>query len=113
MRGTFAAAVAEVERIEHKYSRYDPESLVSAINSAAAVGGSIDVDDETAALLDYAFACYAKSSGMLDITAGLLRRVWQFSSGRLPDPESVQSLLPRIGLDKNPDPFNQKQINRL
>jgi thiamine biosynthesis lipoprotein len=96
----FASAVAEVERIERKYSRYDPRSLVSAINRAAAIGGGVDIDDETAALLDYAFACHAKSDGLFDITAGLLRRVWQFSSGRLPDVESVRSLLPLIGLEK-------------
>ena len=96
----FASAAAEVERIERKYSRYDPQSLVSAINNAAAIGGCVVIDDETSALIDYAFACYAKSDGLFDITAGLLRRVWQFSSQQLPDKNSVQSLLPRIGLDK-------------
>jgi thiamine biosynthesis lipoprotein len=96
----FAAAVAETERIEKKYSRYDPQSFVSKINETAAIGGSIDIDDETAALLDFAFACHAKSDGLFDITAGILRQVWKFASGRLPDEASVRALLPRIGLDK-------------
>src|SRR5665213_761566 len=54
----FASAAAEVERIERKYSRYDPHSLVSKINRAGATAGSVDIDDETSALIDYAFTCY-------------------------------------------------------
>ena len=96
----FAAALAEVERIERKYSRYDPHSLVSEINRAGAAGSSIDLDAETAALIDHAFACHAKSGGLFDITAGVLRHVWDFKSGRLPEPGAVETLLPRIGLDK-------------
>ncbi len=96
----FAAATAEIDRIERKYSRYDSDSLLSAINRVGAASGEIEVDDETAALLDYAFACHAKSGGAFDITAGILRKCWDFSSGRLPEAEAVASLLPRIGLDK-------------
>jgi FAD:protein FMN transferase len=96
----FAAALAEVERIERKYSRYDRRSFVSAINERAAAGQSITVDDETAALLDYAYACHAKSDGLFDISAGILRQCWNFSSGQLPDVASVRALLPRIGLTK-------------
>src|ERR1700722_20554530 len=65
----FAAAVAETERIEKKYSRYDPQSFVSKINETAAIGGSIDIDDETAALLDFAFALPPKRGGLFDVTA--------------------------------------------
>jgi thiamine biosynthesis lipoprotein len=96
----FAAALAEVERIETKYSRYLPGSVTSAINAVAAAGGSIVVDEETAALLDYAAACYARSSGLFDITSGLLRTCWDFASGRLPAPEAVTALLDRVGFDK-------------
>ena len=32
------AAIAEVRRIETRYSRYDPESIVSRINAAAGSG---------------------------------------------------------------------------
>lgn len=94
----FAAALTESERIELKYSRYDPQSFVSVINQAGAAGMSIEVDEETAALLDYAFACHRKSDGLFDITAGVLRRCWNFSSGQLPTKEAIQALLPCIGL---------------
>jgi thiamine biosynthesis lipoprotein len=66
----------------------------------AAAGGALEVDDETAALLDYAFACHRKSGGLVDITTGLLRRAWDFSSGRTPSPAEIGRWLPFVGLDK-------------
>ena len=93
-------AVEEVMRIERRYSRYRSDSDLAAINRVAEEGGSIDVDRETAGLLDYAFAAYEMSDGLFDITSGLLRRAWDFKSGRLPDPAVLDALLPRVGLDK-------------
>lgn len=95
-----AAATAEALRIEQKYSRYRSNSVVSELNRVADQGGSVDVDDETAGLIDYAFACYEKSDGLFDISSGILRRVWDFSGRRLPSPGSIAGLLPRIGLDR-------------
>lgn len=95
-----AEAEAEVLRIEHRYTRYRPESLLSEINRAAAAGVPIDVDEETAALVDYAFAAHRKSGGLFDITTGILRRAWNFSSGNLPDQSAIERLLPFVGLDK-------------
>lgn len=94
------AAIAEVERIEGAYSRYREDSILAVINRTAARGESIQVDDETAALLDYAFACHRMSSGLFDITSGILRRAWNFSTGRPPAAEDVAALLPHIGMDK-------------
>jgi|GEM_PF-4167520 len=37
---------------------------------------------------------------MFDITSGLLRKAWDFSSGNLPSRDAIAELLPRIGLDK-------------
>lgn len=47
MRKAAAAAIAEVQRIEKKYSRYTEDSIVSRINRAAGQ------DAETAGLLDF------------------------------------------------------------
>lgn len=91
------AALAEIQRIEARYSRYHPDSDLSAINRAAALGESITLDEETAGLLDFAAACHAGSGGLFDITSGLLRRAWDFRSQRIPDPREVGDLLPRIG----------------
>ncbi|MCX7174773.1 MAG: FAD:protein FMN transferase [Proteobacteria bacterium] len=95
-----AASIAEVLRIEAKYSRYRSDSTLSEINRAAARGGSIPVDEETGALLDYAFACHRQSGGLFDITSGLLRRAWNFDAGRLPESPAFLAMLPLIGLDK-------------
>jgi len=95
-----AAAIAEVGRIEARYSRYRADSLLSSINAVARAGGGIDVDPETAGLIGYAFTCHRLSGGLFDITSGLLRQAWDFSSHRLPDDDVIAVLLPRIGLDK-------------
>lgn len=94
------AAMGEVFRIEDKYSRYQRYSLLSQINEVARSGGSIEVDGETAGLLNFAYACHQKSGGLFDITSGILRRAWDFSSGCLPSPKAIATLLPFIGLSK-------------
>lgn len=94
------AAIEEIARVEARYSRYRAGSELSRINAAAAAGSSVELDDETAALIDYAVACYRKSDGLFDISAGLLRHVWNFSEPKLPADEAIAALLPRIGLDK-------------
>jgi FAD:protein FMN transferase len=94
------AAIAEVDRIETKYSRYLPSSLLSEINRRAAAGGSIEVDEETSALLDYAGRCYQISDGLFDITSGAFRQVWDFRSGRVPDFNEIDAVLPRVGYGK-------------
>lgn len=92
------AAALEAWRIEAKYSRYRPDSIVSHINGSE--GRPVTVDAETAALLDYAAECYRLSDGKFDITSGILRRCWKFDgSDRVPDPEDVAALLPLVGFE--------------
>ncbi|MFZ6647153.1 FAD:protein FMN transferase [Undibacterium sp. TJN25] len=93
------AAIGEVKRIEAKYSRYRPYSIVSRINAAA---GSewIECDEETAALLGYADSIYAASGGLFDITSGVLRRAWDFRNAVCPTPEQLRLLTALIGWDK-------------
>lgn len=92
-------AAQEAWRIETKYSRYRPESIVSAINGSR--GKSVVVDAETAALIDYAARCHALSAGGFDITSGVLRRCWTFDgSDHVPAPDDVARLLPLVGFDK-------------
>lgn len=97
---SLAAAENEVRRIEGRYSRYRADSELARINAVAAGGGSIEVDEETAGLLTYAEACFAKSGGSFDITSGVLRAAWNFSVARLPDQSAIAVLLPRVGFDK-------------
>ena len=90
----------DIYRLEAKYSRYRTDSFLSTINDKATVGGAIDVDDETAGLLDYAATCYHQSDGLFDITSGILRRGWDFKSNIVPSNETIQLLLEKIGWHK-------------
>ena len=90
-------AVAEVQRIEHTYSRYRADSVVSRINAAAGQPGFVPVDAETASLLGFADQLYALSDGLFDITSGVLRRAWDFRAGRVPTDAELQALLPLVG----------------
>jgi thiamine biosynthesis lipoprotein len=94
-----AAAVAEVRRLEQKYSRYLNDSVTSKINRAAGGGIPLPIDEETAGLLHYANTVWQESEGLLDLTSGVLRRVWDFKSGRRPNPSDIEALLPLIGWD--------------
>ncbi len=93
-------AIDDVYRLELKYSRYRLDSFLSAINHAAAQTGQVHVDDETGGLLDYADTCYQQSDGLFDITSGILRRAWDFKSGRIPEQAVIQALLAKIGWHK-------------
>ena len=93
-------ATAEAWRIESKYSRFRDDSTLSEINRAASRGESIEIDDETAQLFDYAASAFQLSGGLFDISSGVLRRVWDFSTAELPLPSAVESILPLIGLQK-------------
>jgi thiamine biosynthesis lipoprotein len=93
-------AMREIHRIEAKYSRYLSASLLSEINRQAALGGTIEVDDETAALIDYAAQCHRLSDGLFDITSGVLRKAWDFRVRATPDLERLPRLLDVVGSEK-------------
>lgn len=95
-----AAVIQDVQRLEAIYSRYLSTSFLSEINRTAAEGSRIDVDDETACLLDYAQTCYEQSNGLFDITSGILRRAWKFDQGKLPEQAVIEELLEKVGWHK-------------
>jgi thiamine biosynthesis lipoprotein len=90
-------AIAEVQRIEAKYSRYRADSAVSQINAAAGSGQALAVDDETAHLLAYADRIYWASNGLFDITSGVLTRAWDFRAARVPTRKALNSLRQCVG----------------
>ena len=92
-------AFNEAIRIEHKFSRYRDDNIIFAINNAK--GKPVEVDEETALLLDFAQQCFELSDGMFDITSGVLRKVWKFDgSDNIPEPSQVKSITPHIGWNK-------------
>jgi FAD:protein FMN transferase len=92
-----AAARAEVDRLDRKYSHYRDDSLVALIGAAADAGEDIEVDDETADLLDFSAALHAQSGGRFDVTAGALTRLWDLKGGRLPDAAALSEARSRTG----------------
>ncbi len=54
-------AISDIHRIEQTYFRYRHDNLIYQINQAAVQGVSIEVDTETASLLNYADAYYQQS----------------------------------------------------
>ncbi|MDB6086098.1 MAG: ApbE family lipoprotein [Gammaproteobacteria bacterium] len=95
--GTLAAR--EAWRVERKFSRYRDDSVTAWIHESR--GTAIEVDSETASLIDFARHCFDLSGGLFDITSGVLRQAWQFDgSDRVPEPVTVERLLTFVGFDK-------------
>lgn len=87
-----------MRRIEHKYSRYLDDSILTRINQNA--GKPTTVDVETVYLINYAQVCFEQSDGLFDISSGVLRQAWDFKAECLPEPQQLAEILPRIGLHR-------------
>jgi FAD:protein FMN transferase len=92
--------MALVKHIEAKYSRYQSTSITSRINAAAGSNIPIELDEETARLIDYAGILHQQSDGLFDITSGILRNAWNFKTNQLPNADQIETLLPLIGWEK-------------
>lgn len=89
---------SEVVRLEQRYSRYRPDSLVSDFNRKAGTVQSVDA--ECAGLLNYADHCYRLSDGAFDVTAGALRRAWDFRRQRIPSPAEIAAARAAVGWER-------------
>lgn len=92
-------AAKETWRIEHKFSRYVAGNIIDQINTSQ--GQTLEVDAETASLLNFAEQCYQLSEGLFDISSGVLRKIWQFDgSNQIPNSTQIQEVLKKVGWDK-------------
>lgn len=92
-----AAVQAEVDRLDRKYSHYRDDSLVAQIGKSADAGTGIELDVETADLIDFAATLHAQSDGRFDVTAGALTKVWDLQTGRVPDDATLAAARARCG----------------
>jgi FAD:protein FMN transferase len=95
--GTLVAQ--EAWRVEKKFSRYRSDSVTAWIRENRGI--RIEVDPETASLIDFGSQCFDLSEGLFDITSGVLRYAWKFDgSDRIPEADVVRRLMPLVGFDK-------------
>lgn len=87
---------AEVARIESKFSKFDPNSVISALAKAI---GPTAVDAETAELIDFAFRAWRLSDGLFDITMEPLIALWR-TLDKEPNEEEILASLAKIGLNR-------------
>jgi FAD:protein FMN transferase len=98
-RSVLDAVAGEAWRVEDKFSRYRHDNIVHAINASR--GTPVDVDPETADLLDFCARLHVLSAGRFDITSGVLRRAWKFDGGtRVPSGKDTETLLSLVGWNK-------------
>jgi thiamine biosynthesis lipoprotein len=89
-------ALKEVWRIEAKYSRFLPDSVLSGINAQAGLNW-VTCDDETLRILDFAGVLFDGSDGLFDVTSGVLRRVWNAQLTAAPTPEVLKEISALVG----------------
>ena len=100
LEGAVRSCAREIARLEAKFSRFRDDSLATRINRTAGDPRGVTVDDETAALLDFADTAHRESEGRFDPTSGVLRRVWDFKSGARPSREAIAEILALVGWSK-------------
>lgn len=96
-----AAATDWLSRFEAKFSRFRPDSVVSKI-TAAAGREWVQVDAETAQLLDLAADLHRLTEGILDATMLPLLQVWDWKTvhTQLPDPAAIKAAHALTGFSK-------------
>jgi len=92
-------AIDEVCRIESRYSRYLPNSLISSINSNAGVA-SVQIDAEAVHLFQVADYWNQTSDGLFDITSGVLSQLWNAQLVRIPTEYEISQRLQTMGWKK-------------
>lgn len=91
-----SSVAEEAWRIEDKFSRYLDGNIIHRINTAN--GRPVEVDEETAGLIDFAVTLFDISGGRFDITSGVLRGAWTFDgSENIPRQEAIDALMQRVG----------------
>jgi thiamine biosynthesis lipoprotein len=94
-------AETEVKRIEEKLTEFSACSQTSAINQAAGQH-AVQVDEEVMSLINRSCQISRLTQGAFDITAGALKKLYQFKGNKIsfPSSESIQNALDTVGWDK-------------
>ena len=94
-------ALAEVVRLDHVLSHYDPDSELTKLIRRGR-GALVDVEPALYDVLNESMEISRRSGGSFDVTVGPLVRVWQTaqSSGRTPSPDAIAKARRCVGFEK-------------
>jgi len=94
-------AFKDIERLERKLSRYNPDSMISRINQSAGES-PVRVDDETFMLIQKSVEVCAQSNGAFDITILPVLMLWKIDNDNPvpPDDADVKEKLKQTGCQK-------------
>jgi thiamine biosynthesis lipoprotein len=95
VREVFAAAIAEIRRIEALMTTWRPDSEVSQINAAAGKA-PVAVGDETLQIIKDSIHTSEISEGTFDITFQTLHGLWKFDEDLDPHPPADKDLKARL-----------------
>ena len=112
--GLLDACVAEVKRLETLLTEFSETSVTTQINRAAGKQ-SITIPEEVYHLIYRSKALSALTQGAFDITAGVLKKLYNFKGGDFiwPDANTLQHKLSCSGYDKiNLIPPNQIRLEK-
>lgn len=87
-------AYADCRRYEQLFSRTIPDSDISRINAAR--GAWVEVNADTAELIERALAYCAASYGVFDITIGTASRLWNLKEGVIPPAEALAEAVQHV-----------------
>lgn len=94
-------AIAEVRRMEALLTEFSDTSHTARLNQAAGIH-AVDVDPEVYALLYRCREIARLTQGAFDITAGVLKKLYDFrhAPATLPGRAAIDAALQRVGWDK-------------
>src|SRR5688500_16931122 len=94
-------ALAEIVRLDHVLSHFDPESDLSKLIRRGRAG-LVDVDPALYDVLNESMEISRRSKGSFDVTVGPLVRVWQTAqgSGQTPSADAIAKARRCVGYEK-------------
>lgn len=90
-------AIAELERLEAKFSSYHPQSLISQINQAAGTGCFTPLDAEARSLFDFVAAIWEESRHLFDPTTRILDNCYDDHGQLKATDAQVKDMLTLVG----------------
>ncbi len=87
----------ELQRLEHKFSSYDFESITSRLNRDAGTGGTVPLDAESRSLFAYISVLWEESKHLFDPTTRVLQDCYDGSGSLTATPEQLHQILTLVG----------------